>query len=136
MNRRPQNAKPRDAGRGAFVRESKGSAGYMKRLGQLYGKRPAAVPANWRDRLPDPATYYAQHIERLGKPNAAGWAQGRCPLHEDRHESLSVNVASARGGWKCFAGCGSGDLVAFHQRLTSLDFKAAVRDLLGLEVRA
>lgn len=90
------------------------------------------LPANWRGRLPDPAIYYGRHVERLGKPNAEGWAQGRCPFHEDRHESLSVNVVGARGGWRCFAGCGRGDLVSFHQRVTGNPFRDTVRDLLGL----
>ena len=38
-----------------------------------------------------------------------------------------------RGGWRCFAGCGGGDLVGFHMRLRGLGFRAAVRELL--EVR-
>ena len=93
--------------------------------------RTPRLPNDWRDRLPDPARYFARHVAGLGKPNADGWAQGRCPLHEDRHDSLSVHVAAGRGGWRCFAGCGTGDLVAFHERLHGLDFAAAVRDLIG-----
>ena len=91
------------------------------------------LPENWRDRLPDPASYYARHVERLGSPNAQGWAQGRCPFHEDTHESLSVHLSSPRGGWRCFAGCGAGDLVSFHMRRTGLAFADAARDLLGVE---
>lgn len=98
----------------------------------LYGKTAARLPDNWRDRLPDPASYYAQHVERLGKANGEGWAQGRCPFHDDRHESLSVNLSGPPGGWRCFAGCGHGDLVGFHERVTGKPFKEAVRDLLGL----
>jgi hypothetical protein len=85
---------------------------------------------NWRDRLPDPSIYYSRHVEKLGKPNAESWAQGRCPLHEDRHESLSVRLCG-RGGWRCFAGCGKGDLLSFHMRRTGLQFVEAVRDLVG-----
>lgn len=92
----------------------------------------ARLPGNWRQRLPDPASYYRARIERLGKANGQGWAQGRCPLHEDRHESLSVHLGN--GGWRCFAGCGTGDMVSFHQRLTGRPFANAVRDLL--EARA
>ena len=95
-------------------------------------RNSSRLPGNWRDRLPDPAAYYSQHVEGLGKPNAEGWAQGRCPFHEDRHDSMSVHVGSARGGWRCFAGCGRGDLVSFHQRLTGKGFKDAVADLLGI----
>lgn len=90
----------------------------------------ARIPANWRNRLPDPAVYYGRHVAKLSKPNATGWAQGACPFHEDRTASLSVYVADARGGWRCFAGCGSGNLVAFHMRCTGLAFREAVADLL------
>lgn len=89
---------------------------------------PAAHP-DWRSRLPDPATYYAQHLAKLSRPNAEGWAQARCPFHEDRDASLSVQLGSPKGGWKCFAGCGSGDLVSFHMRLSGLDFVKARAEL-------
>ncbi len=92
----------------------------------------ACLPANWRQRLPDPTVYYAEHVRKLGAVNSAGWAPGRCPFHEDREASLSVHLGGDRGGWRCFAGCGHGDVVSFHQRLTGMDFKGAVRDLLGL----
>lgn len=95
-------------------------------------KPSARLPDNWRNRLPDPDAYYRERVPKLGKANADGWAQGRCPFHEDRNESLSVNLRSVRGGWRCFAGCGRGDLVSFHERLTGQPFKDAVRDLLGV----
>ena len=88
------------------------------------------LPANWRERLPDPAAYYTARIAKLSAPNAAGWAQGRCPFHEDHNASLSVNMRSERGGWRCFAGCGGGDLVKFHERLTGKPFKDTVADLM------
>lgn len=91
-----------------------------------------SVPKNWRDRLPCPAAYYTRHVAKLGKPNGDGWAQGQCPFHEDRQASLSINLATARGFWKCFAGCGAGDLVSFHMRRLEHGFVEAVRDLLGL----
>jgi hypothetical protein len=131
MNAR--NTKPHGGNRGADI-EHKGNRAYLASLAALYGSKPAAhIPANWRDRLPDPAPYYAQHVAKLGKPNAIGWAQGVCPFHDDHNASLSVHVANERGGWRCFAGtdCGKGDMVSFHQRLTGLAFKDAVRDLLG-----
>jgi hypothetical protein len=95
----------------------------------------ARLPANWRTRLPDPAAYYASHVARLSKPNATGWAQGSCPFHEDRNASLSVHVADERGGWRCFASCGGGDLLGFHMRRTGLAFADAVRDLIGGRAR-
>lgn len=97
-----------------------------------YGKPIASrLSHNWRDRLPDPATYYAKHIAKLSRPNATGWAQGTCPLHDDHNASLSVCVTAPRGCWRCFASCGGGDLVGFHMKLRGLDFKAAVRELIG-----
>lgn len=107
--------------------------------GRSKNKRLASalyLPRDWRDKLPTPADYYAGHVDKLSHANATGWAQGRCPFHEDRHASLSVGVGTARGGWRCFASCGGGDLVGFHMRLTGLPFKQAVRDLLGLGVHA
>lgn len=112
-------------------------------LRALYGKgeatRPTAprkgwstptLPRNWRDRLPDPGEYYAQHIGKLSRTNGDGWAQGKCPLHEDHDASLSVQTSGRHGGWRCFAGCGKGDMVAFHMRLRGCEFKTAVRELL------
>lgn len=104
-------------------------------LRALYGRghgTSARTPDNWRDRMPDPAMYYAERVEKLGKRNGTGWAQGRCPFHDDRDASLSVHLDSTRGCWKCFAGCGQGDLVAFHMRLRGLSFVEAVRDLMGV----
>ena len=88
------------------------------------------IPKDWRDRLPNPATYYAGCVVKLGKPNGDGWAQGRCPFHEDHDASLSVQTANPHGGWRCFAGCGKGDLVSFHQRRTGKPFMETVADLL------
>ncbi|MDE2406852.1 MAG: hypothetical protein KGL91_03195 [Xanthomonadaceae bacterium] len=99
----------------------------------LYGRdKSHRLPDNWRDRLPAPATYYGQHVEKLGKPNGTGWAQGRCPFHDDHNASLSVSLSGERGHYRCFA-CGErGDMVGFHMRHTGLGFNEAVRDLLGV----
>jgi hypothetical protein len=83
----------------------------------------------WRDHLPDPASYYSARLPKLSRPNGAGWAQARCPFHEDRAASLSVNLV--HGGWRCFAGCGQGDMVSFHERLTGMGFRDAVAELTG-----
>src|SRR5690349_16592224 len=132
MSRSARNAKPHGGNRGADI-ERKGNRAYLASLSSLYGGRKLGrIPENWRARLPDPATYYGQHVAKLGKPNATGWAQGICPLHDDHSCSLSVHLAGERGHWRCFAGCGGGDLVGFHQRVTGKDFKGAVRDLLGV----
>lgn len=93
-------------------------------------KRSARLPDQWRDRLPEPEAYYRAHVAKLGKVHGNGWAQGQCPFHDDATASLSVHLAHPRGGWRCFAGCGAGDMVAFHMRHNGLAFREAVADLL------
>jgi len=86
-----------------------------------------ALPRDWRDRLPSPATYYPAMLPSL-KPHGTGWAPARCPFHDDRDASLSVHLG--HGGWRCHA-CGlSGDLVTFHMQRNGLAFADSVRDLL------
>jgi hypothetical protein len=130
MNGRPTNAKSHGGNPGAGI-ERKGSQSHLAAVSAFGGTaKTVRIPDNWRDRMPDPPTYYSQHVAQLGKANGTGWAQGVCPFHDDHNKSLSVCITSERGGWRCFAGCGSGDLVGFHVRLRGLDFLAAVRDLL------
>lgn len=90
----------------------------------------ARLPSNWRERLPNPTQYYSLLVPNLAEANALGWARGQCPFHRDEANSLTVHVNGPRGAWRCDAGCGSGDLLGFHQRLTGRSFKDAVRDLL------
>jgi hypothetical protein len=119
-----------------------GFSGAIDALRGLYGKsettRTSAtrkgwespnLPRNWRERLPDPSAFYAQHVAKLSRPNGSGYAQGPCPFHEDRNASLSVSL-TGKGCWKCFAGCGSGDMVSFVERMRGCDFKAAVLELV------
>ncbi len=102
-------------------------SGQIAGLKALYG-HDNRLPDDWRDRLSDPDHYYRRYVAKLGRAHGNGWAQGRCPFHDDRNASLSVNLE--HGGWKCFAGCGAGGMVAFHMRLTGLAFKEAARELL------
>lgn len=124
---------PRAGRRGGSV--NTGALGESDRRCQPTGARCAAqaprLPRNWRTRLPDPETYYRARVTKLGPRHGNGWAQGRCPFHDDRNASLSVRLDGERGHWRCFAGCGCGDLVSFHMRLTSATFVEAVRDMLG-----
>jgi len=124
--RAPETKRPRGSSRGAF--EKRHSVKNWQAQSSLGSERK--LPANWRDRLPAPAHYYGAQVAKLGRPNITGWAQGVCPFHDDSNASLSVHIADARGGWRCFAGCGGGDLVGFHIRLTGRPFKDAVADLL------
>lgn len=89
----------------------------------------AQLPDNWRDRLPDPPSYYRERVAKLGK-RSGNWTVGLCPFHADHNPSFGVKLASARGQWECFAGCGGGDLLTFHMRVTGYGFSNAVRDLL------
>lgn len=84
-----------------------------------------------RDRLPNPADYYAsQGIKLLGK---GSWRDALCPFHEDRKPSL--RVLSANGAFRCMA-CGAhgGDIVAFHMLRHGLRFVEAVMALGAWEV--
>ncbi len=46
---------------------------------------------------------------------------GKCPFHDDQHDSLSVSEKL----WNCHAGCGGGDAIAWIERTQGVDFKAA-----------
>lgn len=110
-----------------------GTGRVVDNMRKLYSpnRNASRLPPDWRERIAriDASGYYAQHVAKLGCPNSAGWAQARCPFHEDRNDSFSVNVNGA-GGWRCFAGCGAGDLLSFHGRITGMAFADVVRDLL------
>lgn len=96
----------------------------------------AYLPKDWHDRLPDPATYYAQHLDKLNKAAANGWAMALCPFHDDDASSLSVKLVGTKGAYRCSVCEVHGDMVAFHMARTELPFKEAVRDLIGLRGRA
>jgi hypothetical protein len=79
--------------------------------------------------LPPAGEIYRQFVPSLGHPNFTGWSLGLCPFHPDVHPSFVANVQEKNGGWKCFAGCGSGDLINFYMRATGLGFADALREL-------
>ncbi len=85
---------------------------------------------DWRQSLPAPSLYYPKYLSELRTPGKDGWATAKCPFHDDTFASLSVQLVAPHGGWKCFAGCGSGDLISFHKRLTGKDFIPALCDLI------
>lgn len=51
----------------------------------------------------------------------------KCPLHEDRSPSFSVN--REKNLWYCHAGCGGGDVITLVQKLYKLTFPEAVDKL-------
>lgn len=92
--------------------------------------RVGRLPGNWRDLLPDSASFYAGRLQKLKPAGGGGWAQARCPFHDDSNASFSVKLGDYNGAWKCFAGCGAGDMVSFHMRQTGLTFAEAARALI------
>jgi len=54
----------------------------------------------------------------------------RCPFHDDRRGSLSVNVE--KGVWKCHAGCGQGGIMDFEKRFSNCDQAKAWANLAGI----
>jgi 5S rRNA maturation endonuclease (ribonuclease M5) len=57
----------------------------------------------------------------------------KCPFHDDRTASLSLNFR--KGVWNCFAGCGKGGLVAFEEKIKGITHPEAnerVREALNL----
>lgn len=129
MTRRQKRQRPAGTGR---VVENMNALYAPEATPTRRGWQSPRLPRDWRERLEraDVEAYYRRHVEKLSRPNATGWAQGRCPFHEDRSASLSVHVTDARGGWRCFASCGGGDLIGFHQKVIGKPFADAVRDLL------
>ena len=69
--------------------------------------------------------YYSEHVKQ-GKVKS-GQLIGLCPLHDDAKDSFSVDLS--KGKWKCFAGCGEGNVISFHARLHSITNKEAFEQL-------
>jgi DNA primase len=69
------------------------------------------------------------------KPAGEGRFMGRCPFHNDKTPSFSVNAS--KGLYHCF-GCGAGgDLIDFVMAMENLTFPEAVRELaarVGMEI--
>lgn len=55
----------------------------------------------------------------------AGKKTGRCPLHDDSSPSFSISPDGRK--WKCFAGCGSGDVFDLLERLQGLSLGEVLR---------
>lgn len=101
------------------------SADYHRAYANLY-KRTESTSRFRGDLLPDPTAYYRRHLHALRIHGE--WAVARCPFHEDKNPSLSVNLM--HGGFWCHAcGASGGDVLDFHQRLNNLDFVTAAKDL-------
>ncbi|MBN4050258.1 AAA family ATPase [Desulfobulbus sp. AH-315-M07] len=84
------------------------------------GDLKAAVLANAE-------SYYKHTLNKL-KKGKGDHKQACCPFHDDHNPSFSVNTVTWQ--WRCFAGCGSGDLFHFAGRLEGLDPKSNFPELL------
>lgn len=62
------------------------------------------------------------------KETASGFV-GKCPFHEDEHDSFGINLKG--NYWHCFAGCGGGDVIAFWMKYRQIDFRNAMEELKG-----
>jgi DNA primase (bacterial type) len=56
---------------------------------------------------------------------------GPCPLHDDHSPSFSVYESGGVERWKCFAGCGQGDVIDLAARLEGIDTIEFVKRLRG-----
>ena len=55
----------------------------------------------------------------------------RCPFHEDRVNSCSINVD--KGVWICFAGCGQGSLYGFLMKYLNISYDEVQQRVLNTE---
>jgi hypothetical protein len=74
-----------------------------------------------------------QLLERLGL-GAHAKKSARCPFHDDEHESFSVFESNAGKGsqWKCHAGCGHGDEIAFLVKRFGISSREAIQRYLEM----
>jgi hypothetical protein len=74
-------------------------------------------------------------MTRLGLGNHAK-KSAKCPFHEDRRSSFSVWQKDGAWFFKCHAGCGEGDEIAFleqHNGLTNGDAIRVYSDMAGVK---
>jgi putative DNA primase/helicase len=71
-------------------------------------------------------SFYQDALPSL-KVTSKAEAIGLCPFHDDHDPSFGVNLAT--GLWRCYAGCGGGDVFGFLQRRDGLTFRRAVEAL-------
>lgn len=78
--------------------------------------------------LAEIARIYVPDLARKGRE----WI-GRCPFHNERTASFTIFDKGDRPRFHCF-GCGAdGDAIGFVMAAESLDFKAAIEHLTGLD---
>jgi putative DNA primase/helicase len=78
--------------------------------------------------------FYHKHIPNF-PINGKVEISCRCPFHDDHQNSFSVNIET--GLWHCFAECGGGNHIQFHQKRYELSFKEAAEQIAhdeGIEI--
>lgn len=63
------------------------------------------------------------------KPSGDGWMLACCPFHEDGNPSFGYNTQT--GHWRCFSGCGQGDVFGYLMRRDDRSFKEVISGLGG-----
>ena len=76
------------------------------------------------DRLPPPQTFYARFDIHLKSRN---WSMHKCPFHDDKHASLSIN--GTHGGFICHACHVKGSMVGFYMNYHHTDYKTTMQEL-------
>jgi hypothetical protein len=76
----------------------------------------------------------ARHIRRFFEHHFSGQTiayrdqvQLRCPFHDDKNPSMSIDTRE--GVWKCHAGCGEGGLIDFEMKASGCDREQAKTDI-------
>jgi DNA primase len=75
----------------------------------------------------DNRAFYEQYFSEISGAKSDGWLKKpvTCPFHDDKNPSFTINIE--HGGWKCWAGCGSGDCFSFYQKMHGVSFVDALR---------
>src|ERR1041385_2004989 len=73
------------------------------------------------------ASYYRARVPNLKQTKTGPW-RTRCPIHQGRRDSFSVN--SKTGEWRCLSKCKrGGDIIALEGELAKTDFKTALDEV-------
>ena len=75
-------------------------------------------------------TVYRELLPSKRFKGRGSWKSTTCLFHEDRNPSFSIGVE--HGGWRCHAGCGSGDAFSFVMKLESCTFPTAVKHVMQI----
>lgn len=73
--------------------------------------------------------FFGHHLSGQGMPYR-DQALLKCPLHDDRKASLSVNFKE--GIWNCQAGCGKGGMIDFEMAISKCDVEAAKTSIAAI----